>query len=82
MASPAPPSPSDNRFALVTPDDHQAYVYIAAILSLIWSSITLVIKLFTKWGCYGADDALTTVAQVSTSPMLGIKATYLLILIR
>ncbi|KAJ9635937.1 hypothetical protein H2199_008291 [Coniosporium tulheliwenetii] len=64
MALPNHPSPSDNRFALVTPDDYQGYVYIVTITSLVWSSIVFIVRLFIKWGCYSGDDVLAGLAQV------------------
>ncbi|EON68227.1 hypothetical protein W97_07485 [Coniosporium apollinis CBS 100218] len=63
MALPTPPSPSDNRFTLVTPDDYQGYIYIATITSLVWSSIVFIVRLFIKWGCYSGDDVLAGLAQ-------------------
>jgi hypothetical protein len=52
------------RFALVTENEHAGYLWITSILSLIYASLILVVRLHIKWNLYGADDALATAATV------------------
>jgi hypothetical protein len=66
MSVPFPVSPNDNRFALVTPDDHSAPLIIVIILSLIFSALVLAVRiLIVKWKRHSADDSILGVAYVS-----------------
>lgn len=54
----------DNRFSPITPDDHAGSVWIAAILCLVYSVITLSLRGHLRWKMYGTDDYLVVAATV------------------
>jgi hypothetical protein len=65
MANPSPPD--DNRFARFTVDDHSAPIWIASILSMAFAYLILAVRLlYVKWNMHGLDDALLTLAHVSS----------------
>ncbi|KAI1612445.1 hypothetical protein EDD37DRAFT_647988 [Exophiala viscosa] len=55
---------SDNRFSPITPDDHAGSIWIATILCLIYSVITLTLRGHLRWKMYGMDDYLALAATV------------------
>ncbi|XP_014555117.1 hypothetical protein COCVIDRAFT_103243 [Bipolaris victoriae FI3] len=58
-------SPSDYRFARITPHDHSATLWIIIILSPIYATLVLGIRLgYTKWRAYGFDDLVVILAHV------------------
>lgn len=61
-------TPSDNRFARFTSEDHSAPIWIASILSLIFAVLILAVRLgFVKWNMHGLDDLVLTLAHVSSN---------------
>jgi hypothetical protein len=65
MASPSPSD--DNRFARFSVDDHSAPIWIASILSMAFAYLVLAVRLlFVKWNMHGLDDAVLTLAHVSS----------------
>jgi hypothetical protein len=62
----APPD-SGYRWATVTTDDRSGVLYIIALLSFTYSSLTFITRCFIKWHVLGLDDAAAFVAQVSVS---------------
>ncbi|KAF2656677.1 hypothetical protein K491DRAFT_627820 [Lophiostoma macrostomum CBS 122681] len=58
------PMNTNGRFALVTQNEHAGYLWITSILSLIYTSLTLIVRLHIKWNLYGADDVLASAATV------------------
>lgn len=65
---PFPAAPTGNRFALVTPDTNSAPIIIVTILSLIFSFLVFTVRLLVvKWRSLALDDALLTLAHVSSS---------------
>ncbi|KIV81888.1 hypothetical protein PV11_04038 [Exophiala sideris] len=54
----------DNRFSPITPDDHAGSIWIATILCLIYSVITLTLRGHLRWKMYGMDDYLALAATV------------------
>lgn len=59
----AEPVPGD-RFAEITPDDHAGSIWIASILCLIYSILTLALRGHLRRKVYGWDDCLALVATV------------------
>ncbi|KAF5849431.1 hypothetical protein GGP41_006348 [Bipolaris sorokiniana] len=58
-------SPSDYRFARITPHDHSATLWIITILSPIYATLVLGIRLgYAKWRAYGFDDLVVVLAHV------------------
>ncbi|KAK4544788.1 hypothetical protein LTR36_004037 [Oleoguttula mirabilis] len=56
--------PAGNRFAVSTPDDHQASLWITSLLSLMFSVVVLAARVVVKWGAFGADDIALGIAYV------------------
>ncbi|KIX01115.1 uncharacterized protein Z518_10181 [Rhinocladiella mackenziei CBS 650.93] len=52
----------ENRFSPITPDDHAGSVWIAALLCLVYSVITLALRGHLRWKMYGVDDYLAFAA--------------------
>ncbi|EXJ89772.1 hypothetical protein A1O3_02839 [Capronia epimyces CBS 606.96] len=52
------------RFSPITPDDHAGSVWIAALLCLVYSVITLCLRGHLRWKMYGVDDGLALTATV------------------
>ena len=57
-------SETGHRFAPVTPDDHAGSIWIATLLSLVYTVITLVTRGFLRKQLYGVDDYLILGASV------------------
>lgn len=56
---------SDNRFAHITPDNHSAPLWVASLLSLIYTVLVLAIRLgYTKWKAHTIDDIVIILAHV------------------
>lgn len=53
-----------DRFSRITPDDHAGSLWIASLLCLVYSIITLALRGHLRWKMYGPDDYLATVAMV------------------
>ncbi|KIV96677.1 hypothetical protein, variant [Exophiala mesophila] len=51
-----------DRFSRITPDDHAGSLWIASLLCLVYSVITLALRGHLRWKMYGPDDYLATVA--------------------
>lgn len=58
---------SRQRFSTVTPDDHGGFIYIAAFLTVTYSSCTFLARCFIKWKVFGIDDWTAGLAQVRTT---------------
>lgn len=58
------PAPTGNRFAVVTPDNHSAWIWLPTLLALVYSFCFLVFRGIVKLKRYGADDAIIVVAYV------------------
>ncbi len=56
-----------NRFAAITPDDHAGSIWIASILCLVYSVLTLALRTHLRLRIYGLDDYIAMVATVSIS---------------
>ncbi|KAL2410375.1 hypothetical protein ABEF95_000490 [Exophiala dermatitidis] len=54
----------ENRFSQITPDDHAGSVWIAALLCLVYSVLTLFLRGHLRWKMYGPDDYLALVATL------------------
>ncbi|KAF2004742.1 hypothetical protein P154DRAFT_551938 [Amniculicola lignicola CBS 123094] len=52
-------------FAAVNPNDHAGLIYIAAFLTLTYTNLTFLTRLFVKWHVFGFDDWAMCVAQAS-----------------
>lgn len=55
---------------VVGPDDHRAYIVIAATVGLTWSILVLLIRLFIRLriaGPFGWDDTFAVIATVSAT---------------
>lgn len=66
MSVPLPASPTDNRFAVVSPDDNSAPLIIVAILAAIFAVLVLAVRIFiVKWKRHGDDDVVLGLAHVS-----------------
>ena len=59
-------APSGSRFAEVTPDDHAGSIWIASILCLIYSVLTLILRGHLRFRMFEVDDYIATVATVYT----------------
>ncbi|KAF2828274.1 hypothetical protein CC86DRAFT_405279 [Ophiobolus disseminans] len=56
---------SDYRFARFTPDDHSAVLWVSSLLSLIYATLVLTVRLtFVKRRAHALDDILITVAHL------------------
>ncbi|KAJ9611637.1 hypothetical protein H2200_004821 [Cladophialophora chaetospira] len=53
-----------NRFAEITPDDHAGTIWIASILCLIYSVLTLALRTHIRLRTYGLDDYIALAATV------------------
>ncbi|KIY02762.1 uncharacterized protein Z520_01227 [Fonsecaea multimorphosa CBS 102226] len=51
-----------HRFSPITPDDHAGSVWIATLLCLIYSVVTLALRGHLRWKMYGLDDYLALTA--------------------
>ncbi|KAI5239652.1 hypothetical protein E4T43_06630 [Aureobasidium subglaciale] len=51
-----PLPPGTYYFSRISDTDHAGYVWIVALLSLIYPFGTLLVRLKVRWGLYGADD--------------------------
>ncbi|EMD61338.1 hypothetical protein COCSADRAFT_192306 [Bipolaris sorokiniana ND90Pr] len=57
---------SEHRFTHVTPDDHSATIWIVSVLSLIYTVLTLAVRLgYTKWRTHALDDIVVTLAHLA-----------------
>ena len=66
-----------SRFSTVTPDDHQAWLWVLSILSLIYSFFMLGARIMVKWKDPGYDDLALGIAYVSLCKWgLGRKRAY------
>ncbi|EHY58391.1 hypothetical protein HRR83_007243 [Exophiala dermatitidis] len=54
----------ENRFSQITPDDHAGSVWIAALLCLVYSVLTLFLRGHLRKKMYGPDDYLALVATL------------------
>lgn len=62
---PLPASPTDNRFAVVSPDDNSAPLIIVAILAAIFAVLVLAVRIFiVKWKRHGDDDVVLGLAHI------------------
>ncbi|KAG9720581.1 hypothetical protein KCU78_g14913, partial [Aureobasidium melanogenum] len=52
----APLPPGITYFSRISDTDHAGYVWIVALLSLIYPFGTLLVRLKVRWGLYGPDD--------------------------
>ncbi|EXJ95667.1 hypothetical protein A1O1_00789 [Capronia coronata CBS 617.96] len=52
----------ENRFSPITPDDHAGSLWIAALLCLVYSIITIFVRGHLRWKMYGTDDYLALAA--------------------
>jgi hypothetical protein len=59
---------SGNRFAEVSPDDHRGYVWVAALLSLVYAFLVLGVRAILKHRRYSLDDAVLVVGYVRFLP--------------
>ncbi|KAF2747784.1 hypothetical protein M011DRAFT_467377 [Sporormia fimetaria CBS 119925] len=66
---------TSSRFATVTPDDHGGYIYIAALLSFVYSNLTFFARCFIKWKVFGLDDAVTCLGQVCSCTFMSLQST-------
>ena len=48
--------PEGNRFSISVEGNHQAWLWVTAILSLMYSVVVLGTRITVKWGFFGADD--------------------------
>ena len=55
---------SDNRFAPVTPDNESGSIWIATLLCLVYSFITVTTRAWLRQKMYGVDDILILLALV------------------
>lgn len=55
---------SDNRFAPITPDNESGSIWIATLLCLVYSFITLSTRAWLRQKMYGFDDYLILLAFV------------------
>lgn len=63
---PFPASPTDNRFALVTPDNNSAPLIIVTILSFIFAFLIFAVRIFiVKWKRHGYDDGVLALAHIT-----------------
>ncbi|CAD0082702.1 unnamed protein product [Aureobasidium vineae] len=60
----APLPPGIYYFSRITDTDHAGYVWIVALLSLIYPFGTLVVRFNVRWGLYGSDDWVLLVATI------------------
>lgn len=51
-----------SRFSPISSDDHAGYLWIAAILGLVYTFLSAFLRAHIKWGMYGWDDALLAMA--------------------
>jgi hypothetical protein len=64
-------SPTGNRFAHLTPEDHSAPLWVVTLLSSIYAILVLAVRLgYVKWRAYGLDDFVLTLAHVCTELLL------------
>jgi hypothetical protein len=69
MPLPSPAPPTGNRFATVTQTDHGALIFIAAILTLVFTFLVLVARIAAiKWRRWDLDDLVLVCAKVSLQP--------------
>lgn len=52
------------RFTDPSNDDHSAYVGITAILLVCFTTLTLAVRVWIRWGKYSWDDAAVFLAQM------------------
>ena len=52
------------RFALATHDDYSAYGWIAALISLTYTTLTIFLRIYLKYGTFGLEDLSIAAAQV------------------
>ena len=57
--------PDGNRFAYSTADDKQAELWIASLLSMMYSFIIVCVRVTIKWGLFSLDDVALAGAYVS-----------------
>jgi hypothetical protein len=57
--------PEGNRFAISSPDDQQAWIWIFSLLSFIYSAVILALRTVLKLHHRGADDIALEIAYVS-----------------
>ncbi|KAK5057811.1 hypothetical protein LTR84_011812 [Exophiala bonariae] len=54
----------ENRFARVTPDNHAGSLWIASLLCLVYSIMTLALRAHLRWKMFGMDDYLAVAAVI------------------
>lgn len=59
------------RFALSTPTDRSATAWISSILSLVYTSLSLLARYYLKSGTVSVDDAAIVVAQILAFAQFG-----------
>jgi hypothetical protein len=67
---------SGNRFAEITPDNHAGSIWIASLLCLIYSVLTLALRGHLRFRIYGMDDYMAlaaTVRQYAPSVARGLR---------
>jgi hypothetical protein len=52
------------RFAVDTPADHRASLWIATLLSLCYATLTLLLRVWAKLATAGLDDAVMILAHI------------------
>lgn len=52
----------EHRFSRITRDDHAGSLWIATLLCLVYSVMTLALRAYLRWNMYGVDDYLALVA--------------------
>jgi hypothetical protein len=66
MSLPTPAAPTGNRFAVVTETDYGAPIFIAALISSIFTFLVLIVRIaFVKWHRCGLDNLILVCAKVS-----------------
>lgn len=64
-----------DRFAQVTPDNHAGSIWIATLLCLVYTIITILTRGFLRKAMYGIDDYLilgATVCPIMRTPSLNV----------
>ena len=72
-ASSSTSSLGSDRFSPITPNDRGGYAWIASLLCLFFSILTLILRGQIKWRNYGLDDWFVAAATVHQTllPNLG-----------
>lgn len=59
------------RFAVSNDDEHSAIVWILTLLALIYTTLTLFLRLWVKIRMLGLDDGLASIAQLFAYGSMG-----------